>query len=89
MPATGSSACAWPTIWAKTGSCIAAMPSVSRSLGVLTLAGDAPLVSANLVCVSRIAVARSFMRETKASIDPASHRATVSARLLAEGMSIP
>ena len=57
--------------------------------GVLTLAADAPLVSANFVCLRCIAAARAFMRETKASIEPASQRARVSARLLADGINMP
>ena len=67
------------TIAANTGSRIAAMPRTVRSLGVLVLAGEAPLASANLVCVSFILAARSFIRETNAPSDPASQRAAVSA----------
>ena len=88
-PSTGRFACSIATIWANTAFCIATMPRLRRSVGVLTLAADAPAGSANLVCVSFIVVARTFILSTKAGMEPASHRAIVSAKLFADGMSIP
>ena len=65
------------------------MPRVVRSVGVLTLEADAPLVSANFVCERCSSAARLFILATKASIEPASQRAAVSARLFPDGISIP
>ena len=61
------------TIDANTGSCIASMPRISRSDGVLTLCGDAPAGSAKWVCVIFIVAAREFIFAMKASSEPASH----------------
>ena len=74
---------------AKTGSFIAAMPSLIRSLAVLTVSGEMPAGSANNVFTSPRALARWFIRSTKALSELASQRASVCAKLLADGISMP
>ena len=56
---------------------------------MLKVWGDAPLVSANFVCVILRSAARLFIAATNLSMVPESQRARVSAKLLAEGMSKP
>ena len=75
------------TIWRNAGICSARRVSRNWSPAVLTVAGSAPLASAYRVRRSPSERARAFTA-TNAPPETASQRASMSAMLFPEGMSI-